>query len=397
MDLNDPVVVVAGARTPIGTYGGSLKNTPAHELGAIAIREAVGRARLGVDEVDEVVLGCVGQVGPDAFNARRATLAAGLSVSTPAFNVNRLCGSGLQAIRTGVSEILLGEAKVVVAGGNENMTMQPFLDYHARAGYRLGDRMLVDGALSLVTDPWGNYPMGVTAEIVADRFGVSRQDQDLFALRSQQLAHDAIAEGRFDEQIVPVCVRDGKEERMFTRDEHPRDGVTLEKLAALKPAFREGGTVTAGNSSGINDAGAAVVLMRESEAERRSLQSLGRFVAFAKSTIEPEIMGYAPTLAIARVLEQAGIGVVDLGVVELNEAFAAQAVAVSRDSGLPPDIVNPNGGAIALGHPIGATGAVLTLKLLYEMRRRRCRWGLVAMCIGGGQAVAAVFESSWAA
>jgi len=338
-------------------------------------------------------MGCVGQVGPDAFNARRASLAAGLSVSTPAHNVNRLCGSGLQAVWTGATEILTGQADIVVAGGNENMTMQPFLDYSARDGYRLAHRELVDGTLSLVTDPWGNYPMGVTAEIVADRFHVSREDQDAFALQSQQRAARAVGGGLFDEEIVPVAVADGKTERTVTRDEHPRPDVTLEKLASLKPAFRDGGTVTAGNSSGINDAGAALVLMRESRARARGAHPLGRFVAFAKAALEPEIMGYAPTLAVEHVLKRAGIATGDLGVVELNEAFAAQALAVIRDAGLNEGIVNRNGGAIALGHPIGATGAILTLKLLYELRRTGEEWGLVTMCIGGGQAVAGVFQA----
>lgn len=392
MTEQDPVVVVSGARTAIGSYGRSLKDTPCHELGAAAIREAVARARIEPGEVDEVVMGCVGQVGPDAFNARRATLKAGLPVSTPAYNVNRLCGSGLQALWSGVTEIVTGQAAVVVAGGNENMTMQPFLDYGARNGYRLGHHTAIDGTLSLVTDPWGNYPMGVTAERVAQKYHISREDQDRFALRSQQLAAQAVESGLFDAEIVPVSVREGKEVREFSRDEHPRRDTTIEQLARLRPAFEDGGTVTAGNSSGINDAGAAVVLMRESEAARRGLERMGRFVAFAKSAIEPEIMGYAPIYAIERVLRAAGLRVADLGVVELNEAFAAQALAVIRDAKLDPDIVNPNGGAIALGHPIGATGAILTLKILHEMRRRQAEWGLVTMCIGGGQAVAGLFQ-----
>ncbi len=392
MSEQDAVVVVGGARTAIGSYARSLKDTPCHELGAAAIREAVRRSGIAPTEVDEVVMGCVGQVGPDAFNARRAALAGGLPVSTPAYNVNRLCGSGLQALWSGVMEIKNDQARIVVAGGNENMTRQPFLDYGARSGYRLGHRSVIDGTLSLVTDPWGEYPMGVTAENVARKFGVSREDQDRFALRSQRLASKAVGSGVFDDEIVPITVRDGKEVRTFDRDEHPRPETTEEQLARLKPVFAEGGTVTAGNSSGINDAGAALVLMRESEARRRGLRPMGRFVAYAKAAIEPEIMGYAPTLAIERVLKAAGVGATKLGVVELNEAFAAQAVAVIRDTGLDPDVVNPNGGAIALGHPIGATGAILTLKILHEMRRRRAEWGLVTMCIGGGQAVAGLFQ-----
>ncbi len=393
MSETDPVVLVDGARTAIGTFGGSFKNTPAHELGAAAIREAISRARVEHDEVDEVVIGCVGTVGADAFNARRAALAAGLAEQTTAMNVNRLCGSGLQALRSGAAEILTGEASIVVAGGNENMTRQPFLDYGARDGYRLGDRALVDGTLSLVTDPWGDYPMGCTAERVASKYHVTREEQDEFALLSQQRAAAAIASGLFRDEIVPVTVRDHKVERIVDTDEHPRPDVTLAKLARLRPAFAEQGTVTAGNSSGINDAGAAIVLMRESTAQARGLQPLARFVAFSRAAIEPELMGYAPTYAIASVLSKAEIGVEQLDVVELNEAFAAQAVAVIRDAKLDPEKVNRNGGAIALGHPIGATGAILTLKALYDLRRRDGQWALVSMCIGGGQAVAGLFEA----
>lgn len=393
MTETDPVVLVDGARTAIGTFGGSFKDTPAHELGAVAIREAVLRAQVENDEVDEVVLGCVGTVGPDAFNARRAALAAGLPHHTTAMNVNRLCGSGLQALRSGAAEILTGEASIVVAGGNENMTRQPFLDYGARDGYRLGHRTLVDGTLSLVTDPWGDYPMGCTAERVASKYHVTREEQDEFALLSQQRAAAAIASGLFEDEIVPVTVQDRKVERVVDTDEHPRPDITLEKLARLRPAFAEQGTVTAGNSSGINDAGAAIVLMRESTARARGVQPLARFVAFSRAAIEPELMGYAPTYAIETVLGKAGIRVEQLDVVELNEAFAAQAVAVIRDAKLDPEKVNPHGGAIALGHPIGATGTILTLKALYDLRRRNGRWALVSMCIGGGQAVAGIFEA----
>lgn len=392
MSTSDPVVIVAGARTPIGSFGKAFKDVPAHELAAEAIKVALKRGGVEPEDVDEVVLGCVGQVGPDAFNARRAALAAGLPPATTAMNVNRLCGSGLQAIWTAASEILLGQADIVVAGGDENMTRQPFLDYGARDGYRLGHRNVLDGTLSLVTDPWGGYPMGVTAERVAERYGVSRLAQDEFALRSQQRASAAVESGTFDPEITPVTVRTAKGEAVVDRDEHPRPGVTMEKLSRLPSAFAEGGTVTAGNSSGINDGAAAVVLMRASTARTRGLAPLGELVCFTTAGIEPEVMGYAPTYAIGRALETAGLRPEDLGVVELNEAFAAQAVAVIRDAKLDPETVNPNGGAIALGHPIGATGGVLTVKLLYEMRRRACEWGLVSMCIGGGQAVAAIFR-----
>lgn len=388
----DPVVVLDGARTAIGSYGGAFKETPAHELAAIAMTEALRRATVEPAEVDEVVLGCVGQVGPDIFNARRAALTAGLPVCTPAYNVNRLCGSGLQAVWAGAAELLTGQAKIVLAGGDENMSMQPFLDYHSREGYRLGNRLVLDGTLSLVTDPWGNYPMGMTAEKVAERFHVSRDEQDAFAWQSQIRAARALEQGLFDSEIVPVTARDGKSERSVRHDEHPRPDTTREKLAALRPAFKAEGTVTAGNSSGINDAGAALVLMRESTVRQRRQEPLARLRGFAKAGVEPEIMGYAPTYAIEHILKTSGLTSDNLGVVEVNEAFAAQAVAVVRDAGLDPDIVNPNGGAIALGHPVGATGAILVLKLLYELRRRQSEWGLVTMCIGGGQALAALFQ-----
>jgi acetyl-CoA C-acetyltransferase len=389
---DERVVVAAGARTPIGRFGGAFRSTPAHELGAVCIRAALERALVKPAEVDEVVLGCVGQVGPDIFNARRATLAAGLPPSTPAYNVNRLCGSGLQALWEARAELLGRQADIVVAGGNENMTMQPFLDFGARNGYKLGDRTLLDGALALVTDPWGNYPMGVTAEHVAQKFNVSREEQDCFALESQRRAARALDAGLFQEQIVGVHAHTPHGPQTVTRDEHPRPDTTLETLAALRPVFQANGTVTAGNSSGINDAAAALVVMRETTAIARGIPPLGRFVAFARVAIEPEIMGYAPTYAVQRVLQITNLRVQDIGLVELNEAFAAQAVAVIRDTQFDPNLVNPNGGAIALGHPIGATGAILVLKLLYELRRRQCEWGLVTMCIGGGQALAALFQ-----
>ena len=390
--MEDPVVVVDGARTPIGTYGGLFKDTPTSELGAVAVRAAIERASVDPSEVDEVVLGCVGQVGPEAFNARRAALAAGLPVTSNAYNVNRLCGSGLQAIWTGAMEISAGEAEIVVASGNENMSLQPFLDYGARRGYRLGDRTLVDGTLSLVTDPWGQYAMGVTAERVAEQFSVSRAEQDDFAYQSQVRAKAAVESGVFSDEIVAVTVNERGTQRSVTQDEHPRPDTTREKLGRLRPAFKENGGVTAGNSSGINDGAAAVVLMRESVARARGVTPMGRLLGVAKGATEPEIMGYAPTVAIDRVLKKLGLSVQDMDVIELNEAFAAQAVAVIRDAKLDMERVNPLGGAIAFGHPVGATGAILTLKLLHELRRREADLGMVTMCIGGGQSLAAVFQ-----
>jgi len=386
---NDPVVLVGGMRTAIGRFGGQLKDMDAYELGAACIRAVLERARVDPDEVDEVVMGQVGQVGPDAFNARRCALAAGLSPRSTALNVNRLCGSGLQAILTAAQEILTGQASIVVAGGDESMSRQPSLDYGARAGWRLGTRELVDGTLSLVTDPFGRYPMGVTAEKVAERYGVTRDEQDSFALRSQERAAAAVARGDFVYEIVPIHPP-GSAGRFLT-DEHPRP-TTLEKLAGLRPAFQEHGSVTAGNSSGINDGAAAVVLMRRSEAERRSLEPRLVLRSWAVTGIEPEIMGYAPAQAIPNALVRSGVGLDEVDIIELNEAFAAQAVAVIRDARLDEEKVNPLGGAIAFGHPVGATGTILTVKVMHALERANAKVGVVAMCIGGGQGLAAVFS-----
>lgn len=387
----DPVVLLSGVRTAIGRFGGALRDVDAHELGAACIRETLARAGVEPDEVDEVVMGQVGQVGPDAYNARRCALAAGIPASSTALNVNRLCSSGLQAIVSAAQELLTGQAAVVVAGGDESMSRQPFLDYNARDGWRLGPRRVLDGTLSLVTDPFEDYPMGMTAELVAERYAVSREQQDAFAGRSQARAVAAIEAGHFEREIVPVTPP--RTEVPFLRDEHPRADTTVESLAALKPAFkRDGGTVTAGNSAGINDGAAALVLMRASEAERRGLTPRLVLRSVAVSGIEPEVMGYAPALAIPKALERAGLALGDIDLVELNEAFAAQAVAVVRDVGLDPETVNVSGGAIALGHPIGATGAILTVKLMHALERLDLRRGIVTMCIGGGQGLAAVFE-----
>jgi acetyl-CoA C-acetyltransferase len=388
------IVVAGGVRTAIGKFAGAFKDTPTSDLGANAIRAAVERAGISPDVVDEVILGCVGQVGEDAFNARLATLKAGLPEKTTAFNVNRLCGSGLQAINSAVQELRTGEAQVVVAGGNENMSIQPYLLPRAQVGWRLGEAALIDGTLSLVTDPFGRYQMGATAEKVADRYGVSRQAQDAFAAESQRRAAAAIAEGRFNDQIVPVAIPQKKGDPVIAQlDEHPRPGTTVESLGRLKPAFREGGSVTAGNSSGINDAGAAVVVMTRAKAGELGVTPQLEWVADAVAGIAPEIMGVAPIFAVQNLLKKVGMTINDIDLMELNEAFAAQAVAVIRELEIDPEKVNPNGGAIALGHPVGATGAILTVKLAYELKRRQAEWGIVTMCIGGGQGIATLFRN----
>jgi acetyl-CoA C-acetyltransferase len=394
MRNGEGIVVAGGVRTAIGKFAGAFKDTPTSDLGANAIRAAVERAGISPDAVDEVILGCVGQVGEDAFNARLATLKAGLPEKTTAFNVNRLCGSGLQAINSAVQELRTGEAQVVVAGGNENMSIQPYLLPRSQVGWRLGDAALIDGTLSLVTDPFGRYQMGATAEKVAERYGVSRQSQDAFAAESQRRAAAAIAEGRFNDQIVPVAIPQKKGDPVIAQvDEHPRPGTTLESLGRLKPAFREGGSVTAGNSSGINDAGAAVVVMTRAKADELGVKPQLEWIADAVAGIAPEIMGVAPIFAVQNLLKKVGMTINDIDLMELNEAFAAQAVAVIRELEIDPEKVNPNGGAIALGHPVGATGAILTVKLAYELKRRQAEWGIVTMCIGGGQGIATLFKN----
>ncbi|MBX5466814.1 MAG: thiolase family protein [Firmicutes bacterium] len=390
--MSEPsVVILDGVRTAIGAFGGSLAQVPARTLGAIVLREAMVRSRVAAEEVDEVVLGCVGQVGEDAYVSRAAAIDAGLPVRSTAYTVNRLCGSGLQALLTAALSLRAGETSVVAAGGVENMSRLPYY-VRNRWGRRLGDWTLEDGVQRMLADPFAGYPMGETAEIVAERFGISRQAQDAIAWESHRRAREAIAQGRFESQIVPVPVSKGKATQTFCRDEHPRE-TSLEQLAALPPVFRPGGTVTAGNASGINDGAAALILTTEVHAARRGWEPRARLVSSAVVGLDPAIMGYGPTEAIALALQRAGLSPEALDRVELNEAFAAQVAAVMRDTRLDWARTNVNGGAIALGHPVGATGAILTVKLLYELERVRGRFGLVALCIGGGQGIAAVFEN----
>lgn len=387
---DNKIVFLGGARTAVGTFGGTLAKVPTHELGAHAMKAALSRSNVPAEKIDEVIIGCVGQVGEEAFLARRIALKAGARDDSNAMTVNRLCGSGLQAVQSAALELRSGDSKYVVAGGTENMSLQPFLDYGARDGWRLGSRTLIDGTQSLVTDPFGNYPMGNTAEAVAAEFNVSRKDQDEFAAESQRRAAAAQEAGFFNEEIEAIEVKQRRNTIIFDKDEHPRAGSTFEKLSTLRPAFIKDGTVTAGNSSGINDAAAALVMTTASTAHEDGLSPIGELVAFARAGIRPEIMGYAPKLATERVLEKAGLTAADMDWIEVNEAFAAQAVAVVRDLSLDPEKVNPLGGAIALGHPVGATGSILTLRTLIQMKRTGGELGLITMCIGGGQAVAAI-------
>jgi acetyl-CoA C-acetyltransferase len=385
------IVIVHGARTPIGSFGGMFRETPAHILGAAAAVEALRRSGIAASAVDEVIMGCIGQVGPDAYNARRVAIEAGLPTSTPAFTVNRLCGSGLQAIWSGAQQLAWGGTDVVLAGGDENMSRMPFYDFDARFNDRLGNRTLVDGTVAMLTDPFSNAHMGVTAENVAAKYGVSREEQDEFALESQRRAGTSAAREAFAEEIVAVTTA-GRKPVEVSVDEHPKPETTIEALAGLRPAFQAGGSVTAGNSSGINDGAAAVVLMRENDVREQGLSGLATIEHVTTAAMAPELMGYAPTLAVNKLFAETGLSAHDIGVVELNEAFAAQAVAVIRDAGLDPERTNPYGGAIALGHPVGATGAILTLRAALDLHRRDLEYAVVTMCIGGGQALAALIR-----
>ena len=387
----DDVVVLSGVRTAIGTLGGSLAETSASDLAAAVIREAVLRSGLTPEQVDQVILGCVGQVAEDGYIARHASVKGGMPIGTPAYTVNRICGSGLEAINTGARWLQTGDAKVVVAGGAENMSMMPYLLRKARFGYRLGHSTLEDATMHLVTDPFEKVPMGITAENLATKFEVSREAQDEFSVRSQERARAAIDAGRFKEQILPLEVAKGREKVTFDTDEHPRS-TSLEALGKLRPAFKSDGMVTAGNSSGINDGAAALVLTTAEHARELGIKPRMRLVARAEAGVPPETMGEGPIPAIQNALAKAGLTVDDMDVIELNEAFAVVAAACSTVLNLPPEKVNPNGGAVALGHPVGATGAILTVKLMYELERTGGRYGLVSLCIGGGQGIASIFE-----
>jgi acetyl-CoA C-acetyltransferase len=385
------IVILDGARTPTGKYAGALQRVPAHSLGATAATTALERSGVAREEIGEVIMGCIGQVGPDAYLARRVALAAGLPDRTPAFTVNRLCGSGLQAVWSAAQQLRWGGAQFILAGGAESMSRMPFLDFEARSNSRLGNRTLVDGTVAMLTDPFSGGHMGVTAENVAAKYDVSRAEQDEFALESQRRAASDAARAAFTEEIAPVTVP-GRKPVTVHQDEHPRPDTTLESLQELRPVFQDGGSVTAGNSSGINDGAAALVLTAESTARERSLPGLATLEHVTTAALEPGLMGYAPVLALQTLFEETGLSPADIGTVELNEAFAAQALAVIRDAKLDPERTNPYGGAIALGHPVGATGAILTLRAAKELHRNDLEFGVITMCIGGGQALAALIR-----
>lgn len=391
--MDRSVVVLSGARTAIGTYGGSLKDVPPTHLGATVVREAVKRAGVEPKEVGHVVFGNVIHTdAKDMYLSRVAAIEGGLPQETPALTLNRLCGSGLQAIVSATQTILLGDADVALGGGAESMSRGLYGMTNLRWGQRMGDSETIDMMVGALTDPFDSVHMGITAENVAARHGITRQTQDEFAVESQKRATNAISKAYFKEQIVPVEIKSRKGTVSFDTDEHVRSDATLDAVSKLRPAFKSDGTVTAGNASGINDAAAAVVLMEEGVASRRGLKPLARFIAYGHSGVDPKYMGMGPVPAVKRALEKAGLSISDMDVIESNEAFAAQACAVSKELGLDAAKVNPNGGAIALGHPIGATGAILTIKAIYELIRTGGHYALVTMCIGGGQGIAGIFE-----
>lgn len=387
------VVIIGAARTAIGSFGGSLKDVPLGELAAHVVREAVKRAGIKGEDVGHTVVGNVLHTEPrDMYISRVASVNAGIPVSTPALTVNRLCGSGLQAVCTAASYIELGHADCVVGAGAENMSRVPYWLPNMRWGARMGDQQVIDAMIGALSDPFDSCHMGITAENISEKWSISREDQDAFAAESQARAVRAIEAGVFKDQIVPVEIASRKGTIVFDTDENPRAGTTADKLAGLKPAFKAGGCVTAGNASSINDGAGAVVMMEANAARERGLKPLARLVGYTTAAVEPKYMGIGPVPAIKRLLENTGVRKEEIDFWELNEAFAAQALACVRDLDLDPAKVNPNGSGISLGHPIGATGAILTVKTAYELQRTGGRYAVVSMCIGGGQGIAALLE-----
>lgn len=388
------VVIVSAVRTAIGSFMGALSNTPATELGAIVIKEAVNRAGIKGEQVDEVIMGNVLQAGLGQGPARQAAIQAGLPNEVPSMAINKLCGSGLKAVHLATQAIQTGEAEIIVAGGMENMSLAPYLLMQGRTGYRMGDGKMID---SMIQDGLqcaiNSYHMGVTAENIAEQYSISRSDQDEFSAWSQQKAEKAITDGKFEEEIVPVLIPQRKGDPIrFATDEFPRAGVTAEKLAKLKPAFKQDGTVTAGNASGINDGAAALVLMSKEKAIELGIKPMAVIRGNGTVGVDPKIMGIGPIPASRKALENASLSIEEIDLVEANEAFAAQSLAVGRELKIPNEKLNVNGGAVALGHPIGASGARILVTLLHEMKRKGSRYGLATLCIGGGQGIATIVE-----
>lgn len=390
----DPIYIVSGVRTAIGDFGGSLKDFEPAALGTLVFAEAIRRAGLDPKDIQHSVLGQVVPTQPkDAYTVRVAAVKAGIPVESPAFQVNRLCGSGLQAIVSAAQTLALGEAQIAIAGGAEVMSRAPHFVMAARFGQKMGDIAMVDGMLGALQDPFENYHMGVTAENVAAELNITREDQDALAVLSHQRAARAQAEGRFKDQILPVEIKTRKGVTVFDTDEHVRADTTMESMGALRPVFiKENGTVTAGNASGINDGAAAVVLATQASVDAKGLKPLAKILAWGHAGVEPRVMGLGPVKAVPIALERAGLTLDQIDVIESNEAFAAQACGVAKQLGFDPEKVNPNGSGVSLGHPIGATGAILTVKAAYELIRTGGRYGLITMCIGGGQGIAMVIE-----
>ena len=387
-------VIVSAARTAIGTFSGTLANTSASELGAVVVRAALERAKVEPGAVDEVLMGCILQAGQGQNPARQAALKAGLPIEIPCTTINKVCGSGLKSVALAAQSIVAGDAEIVVAGGAENMNLAPYMLDKARTGYRMGHGQLID---SMIHDGlwciFGDTHMGITAENLAEQYGISRAEQDEFAAASQAKAAAAIESGRFADEIVPVMIPQRKGDPLkFDKDEHVRPGTTVESLAKLKPAFKKDGTVTAGNASGINDGAAAVVVMSTDRAKAMGLAPLAKVRAYAAAGVDPSVMGIGPVPATRKALAKAGLTIGDMGLIEANEAFASQSLAVGRDLGWDPAVVNVNGGAIALGHPIGASGARILVTLLHEMQKRDVKYGLATLCIGGGMGIAMIVE-----
>jgi acetyl-CoA C-acetyltransferase len=393
MPATDSIVIASAARTPVGSFNGSLSTVPAHDLGTVVVKEVLSRAGVDAAEVDEVILGQILTAAQGQNPARQAAVNAGLPKEATAWGLNQLCGSGLRAIAIGMQQIQTGDARIIIAGGQESMSLAPHAQY-LRAGTKMGDLKFVDTMIKDgLTDAFYGYHMGTTAENVARQWQLSRDDQDQFALASQNKAEAAQKAGRFKDEIVAVTVKGRKGDTIVDQDEYIRHGATLESMQKLRPAFDKEGTVTAGNASGINDGAAAALLMTEAEAARRGITPLARIVSWATAGVDPAIMGTGPIPASRKALQKAGWKVDDLDLVEANEAFAAQACAVNKDMGWNPEIVNVNGGAIAIGHPVGASGARIFNTLVYEMRRRGARKGLATLCIGGGMGVAMCVEA----
>jgi acetyl-CoA C-acetyltransferase len=393
MSQTRDVVVLSGTRTAIGTYGGSLKDAPPAELAATVVREAIARSGLAGEDIEHAVIGNVIHTEPrDMYISRVAAVNGGIPIESPAFTVNRLCGSGLQAIVSAAQIIMLGDADTVVAGGVENMSASPYWAPSMRWGQRMGESKMIDAMSAALHDPFQACHMGITAENIADKYTISREDQDALAVESHRRAANAIDQGYFKEQIIPIELKSRKGTTIFDTDEHVRRDVSIEGMAKLATVFKKEGSVTAGNASGINDGAAALTLVEANYAERKGLQAMARLIGYAHAGVEPSLMGTGPIPAVKKLMEKTGLTVGDMDVIEANEAFAVQALAVLRELGLDETKTNPNGSGISLGHPVGATGSIITVKALYELQRIGGRYALVAMCIGGGQGIAAIFE-----